>query len=404
MSHEHDHPHDHDHGQGHAHDHDHDHPHDHAHDHSHGPTAGTPPPELPLDAGSQALSEALKSSFRIVQVAMVVLVIVFLCSGIFTVGPQERGIILRFGKPVGEGQAALLGTGLHFAWPYPIDEVVKVPITEVQHITSTVGWFFITPEQEVAGTEPYAGPSLNPLVDGYVVTADQNIIHARATLNYRIEDPIRYIFAFAGDTNQPFSGACASNLVLNALNNALIQCAGEFKVDDILTRDSLGFKEAVRRRVTQLLDQEKLGVVVEQVEFDKRPPLFLKADFARVTDAVQKRDNLINEARTFQNQTLSRAGADASSLTNAAESDRAWYVQGLKGEAKRFNELLPKYRENPQLFVQLRLTETMGRVMANAQDKFYVSGSDAGRPSKLWLQLNREPQKLKTGGETNNIR
>jgi modulator of FtsH protease HflK len=329
---------------------------------------------------------------------MYVLVAVFLFSGFFTVGPQERAIILRLGKPVGEGEKALLGTGLHFALPYPIDEVVKVPITEVQHITSTVGWFYISPTEEVAlaGKDPDRAPqSLNPAFDGYIVTGDQNIIHARATLNYRIEDPIQYIFGFAGDTNNPFSGACASNMVLNALNTALVQCAGQFKVDEILTSDVLGFKEAVRRRITELLDRQKLGVVVEQVQFDKRPPLYLKADFARVTDAVQKRDNLISEAHTYENQTLSRAGADASSLTNAAESDRAWYVQGLRGEAKRFNELLPKYHDNPQLFVQMRLTETMGRVMAEAQEKIYIAETANGKSRELRLLLNREPEKLK---------
>jgi membrane protease subunit HflK len=386
------------------HDPEHPHDHDHGHPHAHEHGSASAPPEVPLDAGSQALSEALRSSFGIVKVVMYVLVAVFLFSGFFTVGPQERAIILRLGKPVGEDDKVLLGSGLHFALPYPIDEVIKVPITEVQHITSTVGWYFVTPEQELAGTEPMAAASLNPALDGYVVTADQNIIHAKATLNYRIEDPLRYIFRFAGDSDNSFSGACASNLVLNALNTALVQCAGQFRVDEILTSDVLGFKEAVRRRVTELLEEEKLGVVVEQVEFDKRPPLFLKADFARVTDAVQKRDNLINEARSYQNQTLSRAGADASSLTNAAESDRAWYVQGLKGEAKRFNELLPKYRENPQLFVQMRLTETMGRVMAGAQEKIYVPEAASGKPRELWLQLNREPQPLKTGGETNRTR
>jgi len=383
MSHDH-HHHDHDHAQGHSHDHDHD------HGHSHAPAA----PETPLDAGSQALAEALKSSFGIVKVVMVLLVIVFLGSGFFTVGPQERAVVLRFGKPQGEGQKALLGPGLHFALPYPIDEVVKVPITEVQRITSTVGWYYITPEQEVAGTEPPPAMSLNPAVDGYVVTADKNIIHARAILNYRIEDPIQYVFGFAGTTNSPFNGASASNLVLNALNDALVQSAAEFKVDDILTRDVFGFKDDVRRRVAERLAEHKLGVVVEQLDVVSKPPLFLKADFARVTDAVQKRDNLISEARTYQNQTLSQAGASASGLTNAAESDRTWYVESLKAEASRFNDLLPKYRANPELFVQLRLTETLGRLMTNVQDKIYVTENT----DELRLLLNREPQGLKAEG------
>src|SRR5271169_4771192 len=81
-----------------------------------------PPPELPdtpVDAGSQALSEALRSSFGIVKFLMVVLVFVFFASGLFTVQPQQRAIILRLGKPVGVGENALLGPGtLHWSYPY----------------------------------------------------------------------------------------------------------------------------------------------------------------------------------------------------------------------------------------------------------------------------------------------
>jgi membrane protease subunit HflK len=100
---------------------DHDHPHN-------GLPEPVPPPETPVDAGSQALAEALRSSFAIVKFVMVLLVLVFLASGFFTVGPQERAIILRFGKPVGEGEKALLGPGLHWSFPYPIDENIKVSI------------------------------------------------------------------------------------------------------------------------------------------------------------------------------------------------------------------------------------------------------------------------------------
>ena len=73
-----------------------------------------------MDAGSQALTEALRSSFAIVKVVMVVLVLVFLCSGFFTGRSEERAIILRFGKPLGEGQKALLQSGLH--WSFPLSD------------------------------------------------------------------------------------------------------------------------------------------------------------------------------------------------------------------------------------------------------------------------------------------
>src|SRR5262245_29776769 len=91
------------------------------------------------DAGSQALAEALQSSFAIVKVVMALMVVAFFASGIFQVGPSENAVILRLGKPVGEGQKQLLGSGLHWSLPYPIDEVVRIPRTDIQNVTSTAG-------------------------------------------------------------------------------------------------------------------------------------------------------------------------------------------------------------------------------------------------------------------------
>src|SRR2546427_10885003 len=101
-------------------------------------TPRPPAPGVPDDAGSQALAEALRRSFSLIRFVMIGLVIVFLGSGFFTVEQKEKAIILRLGKPVGEGEKALLGAGLHWSFPYPIDEVIKVPITEIQRVNSTV--------------------------------------------------------------------------------------------------------------------------------------------------------------------------------------------------------------------------------------------------------------------------
>ena len=73
---------------------------------------------------------------------------------------------------------------------------MRIPITEIQKVSSTIGWYFTTPEQELSGEELPAGPSLNPAVDGYVITADRDILHLRATLYYQIDDPIRAVFGF----------------------------------------------------------------------------------------------------------------------------------------------------------------------------------------------------------------
>src|SRR5476649_2342669 len=162
---------------------------EHEHHHAHEPSALV----AADDAGSQALAEALGSSFAIVKIVMVLMVVAFFCSGFFTVGPQEKAMILRFGKPVGDGPKALLTAGLHWSLPYPIDEVVRIPITEIQKISSNNGWYLTTPEAELSGEEMPSGTSLNPAVDGYVITADRNIIHTRATLYYHIEQPVDFV-------------------------------------------------------------------------------------------------------------------------------------------------------------------------------------------------------------------
>ncbi|HLH56398.1 MAG TPA: protease modulator HflK [Verrucomicrobiae bacterium] len=347
-------------------------------------------PERPFDTGSEALTEALRSSFWIVKVVMFLLLIVFLGSGFFTVEPQEQAMIIRLGKPVGEGKKALLGPGLHWSFPYPIDEYVKVPISAIQHVYSTVGWYATTPEQEVAGTEEPSLPvgyPLNPLVDGFVLTADRNIVHTRATLTYHIADPVTYVFNFVN----------ASNAVQSALDNALIYAASTYKVDDLLTRDVAGFKEAVRKRVVQLVNQQNLGIDVEECLIQSRAPRQLKDAFDSVLKAALNRQKLLEDARSYEAQVSSKAGADARSMINLAESDRSRLVSEVRSQADRFNDLLPKFKQNPRLFVQQRLTDTIGRVLTNAQDTIFVTEGQGGNPKEFRLLLNRPPPKQSTG-------
>jgi membrane protease subunit HflK len=352
--------------------------HDH-HDHGHSAQLARE------DAGSQALAEALRSSFAIVKIVMLLMVVAFFSSGFFQVGPQEKAVILRFGKPVGEGQKALLTSGLHWSFPYPIDEVVKIPITEIQKVSSTVGWYFTTPEQELSGEEPSAGLSLDPAVDGYVITADRNIIHTRATLYYHIDDPIRFVFDFES----------ASNTVQNALDNSLLFTAAKFNVDDILTRDVAGFHDAVLQRVSDLTEQEQLGIVIDQCEVQSIPPRQLADVFAQVTDARENRNKLLNDAHSYENQVLLESGAQASSITNLAESARARYVESLTAEAKRFSDLLPQYEGNPSLFAQQTLIAAMSGILTNVQDKIFLPQRADGKPRELRLMLNREPPEPK---------
>jgi membrane protease subunit HflK len=350
------------------------------HDHHHHPEPTAP--EVPVtDAGSRALEDALRSSFVIVKAVMFLLLVVFIFSGMKTVGPQERAVILRFGKPIGTGPEQLLGPGLHWAFPYPIDEVVTIPITEIQKVTSTIGWFSLTPAQEAAGAKPAAMPSINPAAEGYLVMGDNNIMHVKATLDYRITDPITYSFGFIE----------ASNTVQNALNNALIYAAARSTVDDALLNNT-AFKEKVLARVREQIDSHKLGITIEQgSEVKVVPPPFVQPDFDAVTAAEQDRSKTVLTEEGKAAKLLQEAQAEANARLNAAEAERTRIVQSVQADANAFTAQLPQYQANPELVRERLLTERWQRILARADDKFFSLEPIAPGQTELRLQLSREP-------------
>jgi len=350
------------------------------------PANQAPPPEPPEEAGSQALSEALRSSFAIVRVVLVIMVLVFLGSGFFTVGTQEKAVILRLGKPVGKDEKALLGPGAHWAYPYPIDEVVRIPVGQVQTIRSTVGWWATTPAMEAAGVPPPASESLKPAVDGYALTGDGNIIHVRGTLRYRIAEPgLSYMFDFAR----------ASNVVLSALNNALIHASASYTVDYALSRDIAGFREKVRSRLENTVARQKLGIVIEQIDVQAAPPRKLAPNFAAVSEAEARRATDVTEARSYFNETINRGKGEAAIRIAAGETDRTRLVEFVAAEAERFKGLLPEYEKNPDLFRDMRRAETFQRIFTNAQQKYLLPPQIHGKRTEIRLQLGREPEQIK---------
>ncbi|MEO7678802.1 MAG: protease modulator HflK [Verrucomicrobiota bacterium] len=347
-------------------------PHD-THDHAgHEHEPATPP--AVEDAGSQALSEALRSSFVIVRWIMFALVIVFLGSGIFTVPPNQRAVVLRFGKPLAGAREQLIGPGLHWSLPPPIDEVVKIPISEIQNVTSSAGWYFQNPD----GTDPGVAPSLNPAIDGYTMTSDGNIIHARVSVDYRITDPINYVLNFEN----------AKEIVTNALDNALLDASAQFTVDNAVRLERGAFKEKVVQLFNRTVQQQQLGIVVESSRLDSKPPRQVNAAFDAVIAADLERSTTNNAARSAAATTLSVAMSESNSVVNTAITDSSKLLSRIRADSTNFLGRLSAYERNPALFRDILLTETWSRVIANADIKWLMPDAADGKPRELRLQLN----------------
>ena len=100
--------------------------------------SGGPPEtefEDQLDPANQSLAEALRKSFRILKLLMLVLVVLYFLSGWFRVEPSDHGVILRFGWIVGAGSgektaSAVLDPGWYWSWPYPFERWETVSSNE----------------------------------------------------------------------------------------------------------------------------------------------------------------------------------------------------------------------------------------------------------------------------------
>jgi membrane protease subunit HflK len=344
---------------------------------------GNPIPMAVEEAGSRALADALRSSFVIVKILMVGLVILFFFSGIFTVPSQERAIVLRFGKPVGAGEDQLLGPGLHWSFPSPIDEVVRIPIGEIQTVTSTAGWYQTTPEQEAAGNEQPSYGTLNPAVDGYTLTSDGNIIHVRATVRYRISEPLNYALNFVN----------ASNVLQNAVDNALFYASSFFTVEQATRLDQLGFRGSVEQRVRDLVHQHQLGVTLVECQLKIVPPLQVKAAFEQVTTAEIERRKARDDAQAYSARIMSTAQGEAAAVVNQGKTEANRTIQQIASEAQYFKDQLPYYVAGPQVFRERLKAEAMVRILTNVQEKvFALPLPPQGQQSELRLLLNPPPR------------
>jgi modulator of FtsH protease HflK len=273
---------------------------------------------------AHAILAALRSSIRVLRWGMLVLVLIYLCSGITVVAPNQRGLVLRFGRALPKSAPP----GLLLAFPPPIDEVVMLPAKSVQEVVLDA-W---------KPNDDSWHDSLHPERDPYTITGDVNIIRARFSIRFQVADPIAYEF-----------GASERENLCNAIcyQSACRVLAG-MSVDDALTtrRDFIG-QESMRIAQAEL---DRLGLGVQLLAFETReinPPAPVLPAFQDVVSAKVEAKTLVEPARSRRASVIPEANAEAYRIQQKAES----YAQGLtakaQGEVSAFLALLKEYRANP---------------------------------------------------------
>ena len=340
------------------------------------PTSGI---EVMDDARTRALTEALQSSFKVVRVIMVILAVAFFGSGITKIDNNKQALHLRFG----EYKKTLL-PGLHWAWPYPIDEIVQIPVNENRTITSDVGWR--TEDEET----PQNSMSFQPTYDGYTLTGDGNTLHVKAEMKFSLYeksgDAIKaYEFGFSDVTGFLESG----------LDNAVYHASAGRSTSDAYTNQS-DLRNAIERRVEKTISgiDSDLRIKINSLTLDVTVPLDVKPAFDAFLKVQQESQQKVATAKADAVSTLANALGQAKVIEGGGQTAANTLLTSVQAEAKAFSKQRPYYEENPELFEQRLIAETMQRVLTNAVDVFYLSG----RQPRIWLNRTPEKRKLKEGG------
>ncbi len=383
---------------------------DHDHGHSHEPFE-------PADPAQQSLADAMRVSFGILKLIMILLLLFYAFSGTFAVKPQEQVVRTWFGKIIGEEGEEVYKQGWYLGAPYPFEQKIKVPITQRSVSIRSAFWYEVTERQAALTPDQLTGGPLNPEKDGSLLTGDANIVHGRFQVNYKINNAVDFV-ENVGDV------AFADELVTNIAEQGIVYAVAQVKADDFIN-SQLNSSAAIQR-MQRVLDKLQTGITIEDLLIrDSTPPLAVRKAYFLVTDADsekgqkisaarQQRTTLLNEAageahgplfemvkayelaRSVNDAQQSEAldqqiatafsqlrtpaesggaviGGEASELINQANTYRTEVVEQVKAEANSFVSQLDRYRESPNLTSTRMWQKAREKIFTGDVETFYTS-------------------------------
>lgn len=292
----------------------------------------------------------------------------------YTVQPEERGVVKRFGEVV-----KIADPGLHFKLPFGVDSVQLVATERV--LKQEFG--FRTTGVDADGASQYSDSDHND--ESLMLSGDLNIIDVEWVVQYRIADPMKYIYSMREPTR-----------TLRDLSESVMRRAvGNRLGSEVLTTARVEISNLVRDEVQQAMERYETGIHIVTVELqDVVPPRAVQPAFNEVNEARQERERMINEAQKQANQQLPLARGQANRAIAEAEGYATERVNQALGETARFSAILAEYRTAPEVTRTRMYLETLNEVLPKVGS---VVVQQDGQMSPLPLINLRDAQPAATG-------
>jgi membrane protease subunit HflK len=280
----------------------------------------------------------------------------------FTVQPEERAVLKRFGRVYG-----IADPGLHFKLPFGIDTVQTVATERVQKQE----FGFRTAESADFNQSQFTGPIPD---ESLMLTGDLNIIQVEWVVQYRIAEPIKYLYSMRNpdQTLRDLSESVMRRVVGNRVGS------------EVLTTARVEIASTAREEIQEAMNEYDNGINVITVELqDVVPPAAVQPAFNQVNEARQVLERMVNEANRQANQEIPRAQGTAQRTISEAEGYATERVNRALGEAARFSAVLAEYRGVPEVTRSRLYLETLNEILPQVGSLVVVQGEGQMSPLPL---------------------
>ena len=297
-------------------------------------------------------------NFKITPV-LVGILLLWLATGIYIVGPDEVGVVRTFGK-----FTRVVQSGLNWKFPAPIEVVDTPKVTEVKRI-------------EIGFRTLKNGQYRTVEKESLMLTGDENIVDAEMIVQYKIKDPVAYLFRIVGP----------ELTVREAAEASLRTVVGRNKIDETLTTGKFTIQEETKNQLQTILDNYNSGIHVVAVQLqDVSPPKEVIGAFKDVASAKEDKNRMINQAEGYRNDVIPKARGEAEAMIRDAEGFKESRVKRAEGDATKFTTILKEYRKAKSITEKRLYLETMEKVLPDIE-KIIVPDKDSGNMLNL-LNLN----------------
>ncbi len=293
---------------------------------------------------------------KVIYFVVILAVIIILATGLYTINPEEVGVIQRFGKYISTNEP-----GLHFKIPFGVDVLTKVPVRKV--IKEEFGFRTLKSGiQTKYSSRDYTRESL-------MLTGDLNIADVQWIVQFRIKDPVKYLFRIRN----------IEETIRDVSESGMREIVGDRSVDEVIVLNRKEIADKTQLLLQKQLDDYGAGIEIVTINLQNvNPPERVKPAFNDVNSAKQEKERIVNEAWQKYNQIIPEARGKAKRTIEEAEGYAIDRVNRATGDAEKFKQVWQQYRTAKTVTRRRLYLETMQKILPQVEKVYIVDDKQKG--------------------------